>query len=134
MTTIHVQTQLSLDDLLHGLRQLDLNGLERVERETALLRAQQLAPNLPQAEADLLLKINEGVVPTKTRTQCAALTAKARQGTITPEERAELMKLVDEIELHNAKRIGYLTRLASLRQLSLDDLMQRLELGPLAYE
>jgi len=134
MTTIHVQTQLSLDDLLHSLRQLDLNELERVERETALLRAQQLAPNLPQVEADLLLKINEGVVPAKTRAQCAALTAKARQGTITPEERAELMKLVDEIELRNAKRIGYLTRLASLRQLSLDDLMQRLELGPLAYE
>ena len=119
MTTIHVQTQLSLDDLLHGLRQLDLNGLERVERETALLRAQQLAPNLPQAEADLLLKINQGVVPTKTRTRCAALTAKARQGTITPNERAELMKLVDEIELRNAERMGHLTRLASLRQLPL---------------
>ena len=134
MTTIHVQTQLSLDDLLHGLRQLDLNGLERVERETALLRAQQLAPNLPQAEADLLFKINQGVVPTKTRTRCAALTAKARQGTITPNERAELMKLVDEIELRNAERMGHLTRLASLRQLPLDVLMQRLELGPLAYE
>lgn len=82
----------------------------------------------------LLLKINQGVIPTDVKARCAALTDKARQGEITPEEQAELMQLVDQIELLNAERMNYLFQLAQLRHTSLDELLQTLEITPLRYE
>jgi hypothetical protein len=132
--TIHVQTELSLETLLNSLRQLNLKELELVERETAVLRAQQIAPSLSQAEADLLLKINQGTISRQTRARCAELTARSRAETLTASEEAELMTLVDEIERLNAERMGYLVHLAKLRQVTLDELMITLELSPFSYE
>ena len=134
MTTIQVQTELSLDTLLHSLRQLNLNDLDLIERETALLRARQIAPSLPQIEAELLLKINQSVISEETRRRCAELTAKSRQGMITAVEEVELMALVDEIELINAGRVEALVRLAKIRRASLDELIIDLQLQPLSYE
>jgi hypothetical protein len=132
MTTIQLQTQISLNSLLEGLQQLDVRELEEVGRRTALLRAQRVAPSLPQAEADLLLKINAGVVPTALQERWAELDGRFQQGTLTAEERAEHLELLDQIELLNAERMGYLVQLAQLRQLSLPELMAQLQIKPLA--
>ena len=43
------------------------------------------------------------------------------------------MALVDEIEEVNAGRLGYLVELAHIRQISVDELMQRLEIRPITY-
>jgi hypothetical protein len=134
MTTIQVQTELSLTTLLNSLKQLTPNELNEVAKYSALLRARRLAPSLSQEEAELLLKINQGVVPSEIRTRCATLTKKSRQGIITEREHAELMDLVDQIELLNAKRMEYLVQLAHLRQTTLPALMDDLELKPLSYE
>ncbi len=133
MTTIQVQTQLSLTTLLNSLKQLTPNELNEVSKQTALLRARRLAPNLPQKEAELLLKINQGIIPEETRVRCAILTKKSHQGNLTDEEQSELMTLVNQIELLNAKRIEYLAQLASLRKTTLSELMDDLELKPLSY-
>lgn len=133
MTTIQVQTQLPLKTLLRSLAQLNLNELQAVSKQTALLRARRAAPSLPEEEAQLLLKINQGVIPQNTRIQCAALTKKSRQGHISKQEQIELNALVDEIELLNAERIGYLAELSQLRQVSLPALMDKLEIQPLSY-
>jgi len=119
MTTIQVQTQLSLTTLLNSLKQLTPNELNEVSKQTALLRARRLAPNLPQKEAELLLKINQGIIPEETRARCATLTKKSRQGNLTDEEPSELITLVNQIELLNAKRIEYLAQLAHLRKTTL---------------
>ena len=134
MTMIQMQTQVPLETLLHSLRQLNSGELEQVVERAALLRAQRRAPSLSQAESDLLLKINQGVVPAEVKERCALLTHKSQHGNITAEEQAELMDLVDEIELLNAERMNYLIQLAQLRHTSLDDLLQTLEITPLHYE
>lgn len=134
MTMIQMQTQVPLETLLQSLRQLNNGELEQIVERAALLRAQRRAPSLSQAESDLLLKINQGVVPAEVKERCTFLTQKSRQGNITTEEQAELMSLVDEIELLNAERMNYLIQLAQLRRTSLDDLLQTLEITPLHYE
>jgi len=134
MTMIQMQTQVPLETLLHSLRQLNSGELEQVVERAALLRAQRRAPSLGEAESDLLLKINQGIVSAEVKERCAFLTNKSRQGNITAEEQAELMTLVDEIELLNAERTNYLIQLAQLRHTSLDDLLQTLEITPLHYE
>ena len=133
MTMIRVQPKLSLATLLDSLKQFTSNELKEILQQTALLRARRLAPSLPQQEAQLLFKINQGIIPAETRARCAALTEKSRQGNITNQEQDELMALVDEIEVRNAKRIEYLAQLAQLRQTTLPALMGALELEPLSY-
>jgi hypothetical protein len=132
MTTIQLQTQISLNSLLEGLKQLNARELDEVVRQSALLRAQQVVPSLPQAEAALLLKINAGVVPADLRMRWAELDGRYQQGTLTADEREEHLQLLDQIELLNAERLGYLVQLAQLRQLDLDDLMAQLDFKPLA--
>lgn len=132
MTTIQLQTQISLNSLLEGLKQLNARELDEVVRQSALLRAQQVVPSLPHAEAALLLKINAGVVPPDLRKRWGELDGRYQQGTLTAAEREEHLQLLDQIELLNAERLGYLVQLAQLRQLTLDDLMAQLDFKPLA--
>lgn len=61
------------------------------------------------------------------------LTAKRRAETLTPQEYQELLELVDEIELRDAKRAEYLAELAQLRNLSLRILMAQPGIRPPAY-
>jgi hypothetical protein len=133
MTMIQIQTQVSLDTLMNSLKQLDLDELEQIAEYTARLRAQHRAPSLSKAESELWLKINQGVVPENVLKQCAVLTAKAHEGTITDDEHAELMALVNQIEMLNAERLGYLAQLAQLRQMPLEELMAAFEIKPLSY-
>ena len=134
MTTIQVKSQLTFDTLLESLQQLSSEELAQLTTYAARLEAQRKAPNLSEAEAQLLLKINQGIVPPDVQQRCARLTAKARDGSITDEEHAELVALVDEIEQLNAQRLDYLSQLAQLRGVPLDELMDTLEITPLAYE
>ncbi len=134
MTTVEAKTRPALKSLINSLQQLDAAELEQVAQQAIWLRVRQTTPNPTKKEADLLLKINEGIVPERIQSRCAALSEKSRRGVITAEEQEELMQLVDEIELLNAKRMGYLAELAALRQISLAELMEQLELKPLSYE
>jgi hypothetical protein len=98
------------------------------------LRAQRKYPSLSQAETNLLLKINQGVVPEQVIQRCKELSAKVRNENISQAEYVELMELVDEIEQLNAQRLDYLAQLAQLRQVTLSELMDTLEITPLSYE
>ena len=131
MTTI--QLQLPFDALLSSLQQLNAEELAELAQHAARLGARRRAPSLSQAETDLLLKINQGIVPPETHRRCAELTKKQRARGLSDQEQAELMALVDEIELLNARRLGYLVELANIRQVSLDDLMASLQIKPLTY-
>ncbi|MCE7981495.1 MAG: hypothetical protein DYG89_09905 [Caldilinea sp. CFX5] len=83
-------------------------------------------------QAELLQKINQGL-PAETQQQFDLLTAKRRAETLTDEEYEELLELVDEIELRDAKRVEYLAELAQLRNVSLRALMQQLNIHPPVY-
>jgi hypothetical protein len=134
MTTLEVQSQVSFDTLLNSLQQLSSEELTKLAQHAARLEAQRKARSLSEAEAKLLFKINRGIVPLKARQRCASLTAKSRAGAISDEEHAELMGLVDKIERLNAQRLKYLARLAQLRGVTLDNIVDMLEISPLTYE
>ena len=130
MTTI--QLQLPFDALLNSLQQLNAEELAELAQHAARLGARRRAPSLSQAETDLLLKINQGV-PSEIHRRCAELTKKQRGRGLSDQEQVELMAVVEEIELLNARRLGYLVELANIRQVSLDDLMASLQIKPLTY-
>jgi hypothetical protein len=128
-----IQLELPFDALLRSLQQLNAEELTELTQHAARLGARRRAPSLTQAETALLLKINQGIVSPDLHRRCAELTKKQRAAGLSDQEQAELMTLVDEIELLNAQRMGYLVELANTRCVSMDELIQRLEFKPLAY-
>jgi transcription initiation factor IIF auxiliary subunit len=132
MTTI--QIPLPFDTLLKNLPQLNAQELTQLVQHAARLQAQRRAPSLSQAETDLLLNISRCAILPATQQRCAELTRRQRtQLGLVQLEQDELMALVDEIEEVNARRMGYLVELAHIRQISVDELMQRLEIRPITY-
>lgn len=87
------------------------------------------AKRLSSQETDLLQKIN-AAIPLETWVRYRALVEKKEQHSISPEELQELIRLTDEIEIANAERLGYLIELASVRGVSVQELMKSLGIQP----
>jgi len=132
MPTISIEAELSSDKLLEAVSQLSPLELEKFASQILALRAQYRAPNLSQSEAELLLKINQGVPPTIQK-RYDELVAKRRAETLTPEEYDELLGLTEQVEKFETRRIEDLTELARLRKTSLTALMDDLGIRPPAY-
>ncbi|MEW5872317.1 MAG: STAS/SEC14 domain-containing protein [Chloroflexota bacterium] len=132
MSTVRVEAQVSSDDLLKAVEQLTLPELERFVSEVVALQAQRKAPSLPQAESELLQKINQGL-PDDVRTRFQELEAKRQSEALNDTEYAELLRLTDIVENIQAQRVGYLSQLARIRKISLSELMKTLGLPELNY-
>jgi hypothetical protein len=87
---------------------------------------------LPKDETELLQQINCGL-PADIRQRYDALNAKLHDETITPQEHAELLALIDRIELADAERMQRLITLARLRGVSVDTLMRQLGIRRTMY-
>jgi hypothetical protein len=85
--------------------------------------------HLPRAEAELLQRINKGL-PEATWERYRALKTKRDAETLTDAEHAELIRLVNEVEGWNVRRLEAVAELAKLRGVPFPDLFQQLGLGP----
>ena len=133
MSAIQVSKPTSLDDLLNAASQLSLSELEKLVSRVIALQAQRRAPSLPKAESELLLKINQGI-PNDLQKKYTELVAKRRTNTISNDEYDELLRMTDEIEKLEARRIEYLGELASIRKIPLSQLMDDLGIKGAGYE
>jgi len=132
MPTIQVKAQISAQELIDAAGQLDGPELEAVSDRLLVMRAERRAPHLSYEETELLLKINTPL-PEETWRRYTSLYAKLDPDTITAEEHAELLRLINVVEMDNARRIGHLIELARLRRTSLDALMKSLGIGPRSH-
>lgn len=132
MSTVQVEIQLSSEELLKAVNQLSLPDLEQFVSQVLVLQAQRRANNLPQSEAELLLKINQGI-SLDTQKYYDELMAKLEAETLTPDEHSQLLGLTEQIEKLQAQRIEYLAELARLRKTSLTALMENLGIQMLMY-
>jgi len=132
MSTIHIEAQVSPEQLLRAVEQMPPQELAAFIRHVLALRAQREARHLSQAESALMLRINQGI-PADLQRRYDDLIAKRSAATLIPEEYAELLQLTDQVEQLEADRIAALTELAGLRQTSLTDLMHTLGIQPPPY-
>ena len=84
---------------------------------------------LPAAESELLLKISSGPAGLDWERYHALLT-RNRDETITSAEHAELIAMIHAVEKANAERMNDLIELARLRGVSLDSLLESLNISP----
>lgn len=125
MPTIQVSAELSTSALVQAAEQLNETELERFAEQILALRGRRRIPSLPHDEADLLLKINQGI-PADLKAQYEALIAKRQAETLSPSEYEELLELTETVEQGDAKRIELLIELARLRGTTLSALMRQL--------
>lgn len=123
---------MSLDELIQAANQLDEADLERLLQQVVILRAHRKANVLPLEEAQLLHKINQGVDP-ELRAQYQTLRAKKEAETLTDTEYKTLIQLSNTIEQFGVQRLEALANLAQLRQVSLSELMETLDIQPVTY-
>jgi hypothetical protein len=132
MGTIHIKAELSYNELLSAVDQLNPNQLEKFVDQVIALRAKKKGKNLSKGETALLLKINQKIDP-DIQKRYDALSAKRRKETLTAEEEKELLKLTDKIEKMETKRVEYLSQLAQFRNTSLIALMKNLDIQTPPY-
>jgi hypothetical protein len=125
MATIHIKAQLSYEDLLNAIDQLNLPDLEKLVSQVISLQAKRKAKSFSKDETELLLKINQKIDP-KIKERYDELITKRQEEILSSQEYDELLKLTNEVEKFNVKRVENLTRLAQLRNVTLDELMKNL--------
>jgi hypothetical protein len=81
------------------------------------------------AELELLQKINQAL-PEELQQQYNDLSAKMRSQTINPEEHQDLLKLIDIVEQADGDRLQNLIQLSHLRNISVAELMEQLQIYP----
>jgi len=125
MASVQVKAQLTYDELLRAVEQLNPPDLEKFVSQVISLRARKKAKGFSKSETELFLKINQKIDP-KLQKRFDELTSKRRAETLTSGEYKELLKLTDEIEKFDVKRVEYLAELAQLRNTTLSELMKEL--------
>lgn len=132
---------LSLKELLpqKNLRFPDstmLNKAKMINEEIRVLleKSQQQAAyhHLSADETELLKRINKGF-PSDFWNRYHELQTKRRNANLTNQEQAEIVDCSDAIELANLERIGYLVKLAELRNVPLSTLVEQLGIAPSVY-
>lgn len=132
MTTIQITSQISTDQLLHGVANLPEADLEQFVAKVLSIRAKLKAPSVSEQEAQLLTQINQGLAA-QDQARFLELDQKRYDETLTEQEHQELLQLIEQMEQLNVLRMKSLSQLALLRQMSLTALMQRLGIRTPAY-
>jgi hypothetical protein len=123
---------MSLDELIKAADGLDASDLDLLLQQVVFLRARRKTPVLPAEEAELLLKINQGI-PADLIANYQVLLKKREAETLTDAEYDRLIQLSNEIEQIGVQRLEALAQLAQLRQVSILDLMATLGIQPMSY-
>ena len=129
MPTIQVDAELSFNQVVNAVKQLSEAEREKLLSQVAAVRPLYEDHQLSSAESKLLIKINKGV-PEEIQGRYNELIHKRNEKTLTDEEYEELLRLTDQIELLNAKRLEYLTELATIQNKPLVLLMDELGIKP----
>jgi hypothetical protein len=123
---------MSLDELIKAADRLNATELDLLLQQVVYLRARRKTAVLPEDEAQLLLRINQGI-PADLLAQYQLLLQKRDAETLTDSEHSLLIQLSTQIEQIVAQRLEALADLAQLRQVSLLDLMETLGIQPVSY-
>ncbi len=114
------------------LQQAQRRGLDAESYVLDLLRESLASRECSKgvlSESELLEEVNRGFPPQVWR-RYRELIARRQADTLSPEEHAELISLIDRIEVANAHRIEFLAELATRRQVPLRELMAEMGIQP----
>lgn len=121
----NVQNPASAEEIIQVAKQLPLPELEQLVDRVIAIRAERRAPHLTGNESELLARINQGL-PTEERARLKELISRRDAETIIPTEVRELIGMTDRLEKLHAERLAALAELATLRGITLDEVINQL--------
>ncbi len=119
---------LAFDDLLKGMAALETSEIVQFMHEMGRIVATRKVSVLSIRETELLKKINTSI-PEKLQKTYQSLTQKLNKEIITELEHQELLKIITKIEQKKAIKLEYMIELARLRNISLRELGQQLQIN-----
>ena len=122
-------TQASVSEILANASQLNDRELTTLVGQLNLLRAQRSTPALSKKETDLLKKINEGF-PSAHWTRLVELDKKMELSDLSEAEAQESLTLAEALEACTVQRFEYLKKLSIVQNISVEQLMSNLGIGP----
>ena len=125
MPTVRLEAQLSTGELLRAAEQLNLPELGDFVSEVIVLWAKRLKPRLTAGEKKLLQFIKHPL-PEDLRRRYQELIEKRRDEALKSKEYDELLRLTDQVEGIEVKRLEALVELAKLRKTTLSNLIRDL--------
>lgn len=129
MPIIRINAKFSFNQVVNAVKQLPEAEREKLLSQLAAIRPLYEDHRLPPDESELLIKINQGI-PEKLQRKYNELLHKRDEKTLTNDEYEELLRLTDQMEMLDAKRIEHLTELANIRNKPLVLLMDELGIKP----
>jgi hypothetical protein len=129
MPTIEIEKE----QLLNAALQMSRSELEEFVLKLFSLKAREETSCLSEREAELLMKINQGLPPTM-QERLNELIDKRQAETISAKELRELKKLTDQVEKFDVDRLKLLTELAAVRQVPIRKLIKQLGLKPAPHD
>ena len=121
----------SVEELLRTADELPPPELERFVLGVLALRSRR-KNGLATKEADLLVRINQPFPP-QVQEQFQELITKRDSQTLTDKEHGQLLSLTDTMEQFEAEWVTSLSKLASIRRVDMDTLMDQLGLSKRTY-
>ena len=118
----------SVATLFHEAEQLDNRSLDAFINNILSLRIQRETPDKQKEEAILLKKINKSLTIDQIE-RFKELNQKRIEGNISEQEYSELLILLEKVEKLNVNRLKYLTTLARLRNVTVRELMNQLDIS-----
>ena len=122
------QVDFAIDDIIKGVSELETSDLEQFLQKIGLLVARRKSPSASERETILLKAINEAT-PLALQNRYEALSQKLHEETMTPTENKELLEIIEIIEDQKVERLQNLIELSQLRNVSLNSLMDELNLN-----
>lgn len=129
MPTINIEADVPIDVLVKAVEQLRGAELRQFTAQVLALNAKRMAPSITQEEAALLLHINNPL-PADVQWRFDELIVKRDAETLDNEEYVQLLQLTQQVEAFNVARLEALAKLASLRGVTLPELMRQLDIRP----
>lgn len=127
MQTIEIKNgiQLDFEDLLKGIQRLDNQSLSKFAYEVNQLVSKR-TNNIPNKRESELLKEINSIIPASIKHRQKQLYLALEEGIITQKEHKELVLLNDKLEEKAAERVLLLGELATLRGVSIQELVANL--------
>ncbi len=122
-----IQLEVSRDNLLEAIEQLENDELADLVTELLNVRARRFAPVLNQKETQIFQRINQWLTDDEQKKR-AELQQKLEAETLSEKEHEELVQLNNKAEWLNVQRVEALAELATLRQTTLPEMIQVLGL------
>ena len=122
----------TLTAILNSMNQLDSKELDVLFFRIKKQKYKNYPTVLSKPESELLENINSGL-PAGLQKRYENLRLKRINETLTENEYAEFLKLIEKIEKFDVERMRNLIELAKLRNITLNELSEQLGLKPQMY-